>query len=92
MTMCGEGAPQRQLFLAENAALVQANLTPRQMSPQDWSLWWSPASSAPQLWRKAVWHCLASWREKAGERKRKLRGEGEKEGRGKDNEERKREM
>ena len=29
------------------------------------------------------------WREKAGERKRKLRGEGEKEGRGKDNEERK---
>ena len=36
------------------------------MSPQDWSLWWSPASSAPQLWRKAVWHCLAS----AGERRR----------------------
>lgn len=40
--------------------------------------------------------CLAlsgfPWREKAGERKRKLRGEGEKEGRGKDNEERKREM
>ena len=93
MMMSEEGAPQRQLFLAENAALVQANLT-------------SPTDEPPRLVILVV-TCLLSaaaveegclalsgfrWREKAGERKRKLRGEGEKEGCSKDNEERKREM
>lgn len=93
MMMSGEGAPQRQLFLAENAALVQANLiSPTDEPPRLVSLVVTCLLSAAAVEESCLALSGFRWREKEAERKRKLRGEGEKEGRSKDNEERKREI